>query len=87
MITFSNVSVTYDGADAPVWSDASFSLQPGAFHLVVGPTGSGKSTLLGLMNGHVPHFTGGTVSGSVEVGGRSVATHRPRDFADLVGVV
>ena len=87
MITFSSVSVTYDGADASVWSDASFSLQPGAFHLVVGPTGSGKSTLLGLMNGHVPHFTGGTVSGSVEVGGRSVATHRPRDFADLVGVV
>ena len=55
--------------------------------LVVGRTGSGKSTLLGAMTGHVPHFTGGTLAGHVRIAGRDTREHRPRDLADLVGVV
>ena len=51
------------------------------------PTGSGKSTLLRCINGLVPHFSGGRLSGSVVVAGRDTRTHRPRDLADLVGVV
>lgn len=87
MIEFEGVSVTYAGAPVPVWSDATFTLEPGALHLVVGPTGSGKSTLLGLLNGHVPHFTGGLVAGRVTVAGCDLATHRPREFACTTGVV
>ena len=54
---------------------------------MVGRTGSGKSTLLGAVNGLVPHFTGGTLAGSVRVLGRETREHRPRDLADVVGVV
>ena len=35
----------------------------------------------------MPHFSGGRLSGSVVVAGRDTRTHRPRDLADLVGVV
>ncbi|MEI6701149.1 MAG: ABC transporter ATP-binding protein [Actinomycetota bacterium] len=87
MIQFLETSVRYDGAREPVFAPVSFSLQPGALHLVIGPTGAGKTTLLGLLNGHVPHFTGGRVDGDVRVSGRSIRDFRPRDFADLVGVV
>ena len=59
----------------------------GELCLVVGRTGAGKSTLLGAINGLVPHFTGGTLAGSVRVDGRDTATHPPRELADLVGVV
>ncbi len=55
--------------------------------LVVGRTGSGKSTLLGVVNGTVPHFSGGLLAGRVVVHGRDTRTHRPRDLADVVGVV
>jgi energy-coupling factor transporter ATP-binding protein EcfA2 len=55
--------------------------------LVVGDSGSGKSTFLRTANGLVPHSSGGRFAGTVIVGGRSTATHRPRDLADVVGFV
>jgi energy-coupling factor transporter ATP-binding protein EcfA2 len=87
MITFESVTVTYDGAKAPVLTDVSFEIPEGELCLVIGRTGSGKSTLLRLVNGLVPHFTGGTVRGRVCVDGRDTRTHRPRDLADVVGYV
>ncbi len=59
----------------------------GELVLVAGPTGSGKSTLLRSLNGLVPHFTGGTVAGRVVVDGRDTREYRPRDLADVVGMV
>jgi energy-coupling factor transport system ATP-binding protein len=87
VIELQEVTFTYDGASAPVFSKTSLALSEGGLHLVVGSTGSGKTTLLGLCNGHVPHFTGGRLEGEVLIGGRSISTSRPRDFADLVGMV
>ena len=81
------VSVTYAGEAAPVIRDVNLTIEEGELVLVCGRTGSGKSTLLGTLNGHVPHFTGGLLRGSVRVFGRDTATHRPRDLADVVGVV
>ena len=54
---------------------------------MVGQTGSGKSTLLRAINGLVPHFTGGHLSGEVLVDGRSTREFPPRELADVVGVV
>jgi energy-coupling factor transporter ATP-binding protein EcfA2 len=87
MITLSDVSVTYAGAARPALHGADLHIDEGEFVLVVGPTGSGKSTLLRCLNGLVPHFSGGSLTGTVCVGGRDTRDHRPRDLADLVGFV
>ncbi|MFE2292543.1 ABC transporter ATP-binding protein [Streptomyces sp. NPDC059452] len=87
MITFDRVSVVYDGADEPVLRDVDLEVDEGELCLVVGHTGVGKSTLLGAVNGLVPHFTGGTLYGTVTVDGRDTAAHPPRELADVVGVV
>jgi energy-coupling factor transport system ATP-binding protein len=87
VIDFDHVTITYTGASAPVLHDVSLHVDEGELCLVVGRTGAGKSTLLGAINGLVPHFTGGTLSGQVTVGGRDTRTHPPRELADLVGVV
>ena len=87
MIVFDHVSVTYPDATAPVLRDVELSIDDGELCLVVGGTGSGKSTLLKCINGLVPHFTGGTLSGRVVVDGRDTQSHRPRELADLVGYV
>ena len=55
--------------------------------MVVGETGTGKSTLLRAINGLVPHFSGGTLAGTVTVDGRTTKDNRPRDLADVVGFV
>jgi len=86
-ISLSRVSVTLPGATRPVLRDVDLTIEEGELALVVGLTGSGKSTLLGAICGRVPHFTGGTLAGHVRLHGRDTRDHRPRDLADLVGVV
>ncbi|WJV44627.1 ABC transporter ATP-binding protein [Streptomyces flavofungini] len=87
MITFDHVSVQYDDTVDPVLRDVDLTVEEGELCLVVGHTGVGKSTLLGAVNGLVPHFTGGTLYGTVTVDGRDTAGHPPRELADVVGVV
>jgi len=86
-IDFDRVSVTYTDATEPTLREVNLRVDEGELCLVVGRTGSGKSTLLGAVNGLVPHFTGGTLAGRVTVLGRDTREHRPRDLADVVGVV
>ncbi|HQR79157.1 MAG TPA: ATP-binding cassette domain-containing protein, partial [Actinomycetota bacterium] len=81
------VSVWYPGSPDPVLRGVDLHMPEGEFVLVSGPTGVGKSTLLGTMNGLVPHFTGGTLAGRVQVGGLDTRTHPPRELAHVVGVV
>ncbi|CAM5319637.1 putative ABC transporter ATP-binding protein [Streptomyces avidinii] len=87
MITFDQVTVQYEDAAEPVLRDVDLTVEEGELCLVVGHTGVGKSTLLGAVNGLVPHFSGGTLSGRVLVDGRDTAGHPPRELADVVGVV
>jgi len=87
MIRFSDVSFSYSAADEPILRHVDLTIGEGEFCLVVGATGSGKSTLLGAINGLVPHFTGGRLSGTVTVDGRSTRDNPPRELADLVGMV
>jgi energy-coupling factor transporter ATP-binding protein EcfA2 len=87
MIEFQDVSFRYDHRGPVVLRNVTLHVPEGELCLVVGATGSGKSTLLGAVNGLVPHFTGGHLSGRVTVDGRDTSTHPPRELADVVGVV
>src|SRR5437899_7973093 len=87
MIRFENVSVTYPNGATPAIARIDLVVPEGELCLVVGATGAGKSTLLRAVNGLVPHFTGGSLSGRVLVDGRDTRTHPPRELADVVGVV
>lgn len=87
MITFESVTIRYDGQPDPVLADVDLHIPDGELCLVVGRTGSGKSTLLRAVNGLVPHFTGGHLSGRVIVAGRDTRDHPPRELADIVGYV
>lgn len=86
-VLFEQVGVTYAGGSGPTLDRVDLRVPEGELCVVVGPTGSGKSTLLGAINGLVPHFTGGTLRGTVTVAGRDTSGHHPRDLADVVGVV
>jgi len=74
--------------DGPsVLSGVSLSVPAGGRLLVTGSSGSGKSTLLRLLNGLVPHFHGGVLSGRVRVAGRDPVAEGPTALSTVVGFV
>ena len=87
MILFSNVSLIYPSTTRTVFEDLSFSVSEGELVLVMGATGSGKSSLLRLVNGLVPHHTGGILAGDISVNGISTREVKPGALAHLVGIV
>lgn len=87
MIEFKDVSLVYPNSQRTIFENLSFTLSEGEFVLVIGHTGTGKSSILRLINGLVPHHTGGILSGEIEVAGRSTRLLMPGELSDIVGIV
>ena len=87
MIKFSRVSLIYPHSTTTVIEDLTFEISEGEMVLVMGHTGSGKSSLLRLVNGLVPHHTGGILAGEIIVDGHSTRTSKPGELAGIVGIV
>lgn len=87
MIHFSKVSLTYPNSQRTIIEEATFTVNEGEFVLLMGHTGAGKSSVLKLINGLVPHHTGGILSGEVTVAGRPTYSLKPGELADVVGIV
>jgi len=87
MIHFDRLTYTYPDSSQPVLTDVTLHIAEGEFALVAGPAGVVKSTLRRCLNGLVPHFTGGTLSGSVAVAGHDPVAEGPQVLAGVVGFV
>src|SRR5207237_9362790 len=87
MISIAGVTYHYPATQRPALRDFSLQVEEGEFLLVTGVSGAGKSTLLRLINGLVPHFYGGELSGSVRVAGRDPVELGPGEMSDVVGFV
>src|SRR5690606_21930638 len=87
MIEFDRVTYRYPDAPRPELHNLSLTLPSGEFILIVLPSGAGKSTLLRCINGLVPHFSGGTLHGSVRVNGLDPVAATPQVMSRHVGFV
>lgn len=87
MIKFSNLTFQYPQSSQPVLKDVKFQVQPGTLTLVTGASGSGKSTLLRCINGLVPHFSGGVITGDIRVFGADPIKQGPQSMSSMVGFV
>ena len=80
------LSYAYPGTATLALRSVSAAVGPG-LTLVAGPSGSGKSSLLRVLNGLVPQFHGGRVSGRAEVAGHDALRTPTRELARSVGFV
>src|SRR5207245_3166439 len=76
----------YPNSAVPALSEVSLDFSEG-ITLVAGPSGGGKSTLLRVLNGLVPHFHGGRISGRAAVSGADIIRTPPRNLARTVRFV
>ena len=86
-VEFHGVSFRYASAQKDALRDIDLKIPTGQIVLVTGPAGSGKTTFCSCINGLVPHYHEGELSGEVIV--RSYHTRRARigGLASLVGMV
>jgi energy-coupling factor transport system ATP-binding protein len=87
MIKITDLSYRYPLSTQNVLNQLNLEIHPGTLTLVTGASGSGKSTLLRCINGLVPHFTGGLISGQIHVFGSDPIAEGVEVMAGKVGFV
>lgn len=74
-------------AEQSVFDDLSLELPPGRMSVLLGAADAGKTTLARILVGAVPRFTGGTLEGSIELGGTDTRGAKPYELTETFGLV
>ncbi len=86
LVRLDGIGYRYPGASVPSLSGVDLEIEPG-LALVAGVSGGGKSTLLRLLNGLVPQFHGGRISGTARIDGLDPFRTPIARLAQRVGLV
>lgn len=87
MITIKNLSFQYSTEEELVLKNINLSVHQGECILLCGKSGCGKSTLLKIINGIIPEFYQGKITGSVEVAGMNPFETEIYKISEKVGSV
>lgn len=87
MLQLNNVTYTYPHASIPALEDISIQVGNGELVLCTGPSGCGKSTLINIINGLIPHYMNGNLSGEIVVNEVSTRESTPVELASFVGTL
>ena len=87
VVSIRDLQYRYRGQKGFALEGINLSLDQGEFMMLMGPSEAGKSTLAATINGLIPHFHMGKLSGEVEVMGRNTKKFSVAQMAELVGMV
>ena len=87
MIEIKNTSFHYTGLDKGGLKNINLKIMDSECVLLCGASGCGKTTLTRLINGLIPHFYKGTLSGEVIVNGKNIGEQELYSLAGVVGSV
>lgn len=88
MIEFQNVSFTYsDSQDEISIEDLNLTIPTGQVVVLCGESGCGKTTLTRLINGLIPHYYSGKLTGQIIIDGLNVSTQPLYETTPKVGSV
>lgn len=87
MIEIEHVSFQYTGAQEENLKDFSLHVNKGECVLITGESGCGKTCVTRIVNGLIPHFYEGKMTGQVLIDGRDIKSVQPHEFSDKIGSV
>ncbi len=87
VIDFDNVSFSYGTQTEGSLSNINFKVKEGEFILLTGQSGSGKTTVTRLINGLIPHFFEGVLTGAVKVLGSDIKTITPGEMGKNIASI
>lgn len=87
LITIENAGFQYEGGETESLRQVTLHVAQGECVALCGASGCGKTTLLRLVNGLVPHFYPGALTGRVTAGGLRVEQEEPHALLGTVGSV
>ena len=87
IINIEHVNFKYKGSSEGLLNDTSLTIPKGETLLLTGASGSGKTTVIRLINGLIPHYYQGDLSGNVTVAGRDIGKTELYELAGIVGTV
>ena len=77
VIDLDNVSFSYGTQTENCLKNINLKIKEGEFVLFTGKSGSGKTTVMRLINGLIPHFFEGNLSGQITVSGANIKNVSP----------
>jgi len=87
LVEIKNVCFSYKNRKIPSLDHINILITQGEFVLITGPTGCGKSTLLKVLNGLIPHESGGKFAGEVLIAGKNTKEYSVAQLSSTVGMV
>ena len=87
IVEIRNVKHSYKGAGEDSLAGVSLNIREGEALLLCGASGSGKTSVIRLINGLIPHYYKGEMTGKVYVNGCDVSETEIADLAGIVGTV
>lgn len=87
MIELKDVSFRYAGSKEQALSHVSLTIEKGECVVLTGPSGCGKTTITRLINGLIPDFYPGDLTGSITIDGEDIADRQPHELSAMVGSV
>ncbi|MGG7143385.1 ABC transporter ATP-binding protein [Clostridium nigeriense] len=87
VIEFNNFTFQYRAQAKPTLNNINLKIYEGEKVLIVGPSGSGKSTISNCINGLIPFYNKGNITGSLKINGKETKEMSIFELSNSVGTV
>ncbi|MGG7058498.1 ABC transporter ATP-binding protein [Clostridium nigeriense] len=87
VIEFNNFTFQYRAQAKPTLNNINLTIYEGEKVLIVGPSGSGKSTISNCINGLIPFYHKGNITGSLKINGKETKEMSIFELSNSVGTV
>ncbi len=86
-VELKDISFSYPDTKEGALKDINLTVDSGEFVLLAGTSGCGKSTIIRIINGLIPGFYKGDLSGKAQLNGKSVSEYKSYELSSVVGSV